>query len=113
MLIRNVPAETVNRLKKQAKQNGRSLQAEALAALEARAARALRRGDAAAPDLLLAETLNAFWKAMRSGYTVPARPDILDVLDRIRIVPSRPLAARAAEMAERFDHSVMAAFIWR
>ena len=36
ILIRNVPDETMTRLKKQAKRHGRSLQAEALAALEAR-----------------------------------------------------------------------------
>jgi plasmid stability protein len=35
ILIRNVPAETVARLKARAKRHGRSLQAEALAALEA------------------------------------------------------------------------------
>jgi plasmid stability protein len=35
ILIRNVPTETVAKLKKRAKRHGRSLQAEALAALQA------------------------------------------------------------------------------
>ena len=40
------------------------------------------------------------------GFPTPHREDVLLVLDGIRIVPSRPLAARAAEMAEHLDHPV-------
>lgn len=71
-----------------------------------RLARSMRGTELASPDLLVPETLNAFWKIARAGYAVPHRFDILTALDQIRIVPSRPLAARAADLAERFDHPV-------
>jgi predicted nucleic acid-binding protein len=71
---------------------------------------ALRGSELAAPDLLIPETLNAFWKAARVGLPTPAHSDILDALDRIQIMPCRPLAARAAEMAQRFDHPVYDCF---
>jgi len=60
----------------------------------------------AAPDLLVAETLNAFWKLRRVGRGVPALAVVLSALDHIRMVPSRAHAARAAELAERLDHPV-------
>lgn len=66
----------------------------------------LRSGEPAAPDLLIAETLNAFWKLGRAGPGAPPPTDVLAVLDAIRLVPSRELAAKAAEFAERFDHPV-------
>ena len=66
----------------------------------------MRGTQLAAPDLLIAETLNAFWKIARRGNSVPDRRDVFEALDRIRVVPSRPLAGRAAELAERFDHPV-------
>jgi predicted nucleic acid-binding protein len=62
ILVRNVPEVTVARLKGRAKRHGRSLQAEALAALEA--------------------------EGPYSG------------------TPSRAHAVRAAELADRLDHSV-------
>lgn len=48
ILIRNVPAETVARLKRQAQRHGRSFQTEALAALEAPGAYS---GDALADEI--------------------------------------------------------------
>ncbi|MFY9740279.1 MAG: type II toxin-antitoxin system VapC family toxin [Candidatus Cybelea sp.] len=60
----------------------------------------------AAPDLLIPETLNAFWKLQRAGRSIPALSILLSTLDHVRIVPSRPHAARAAELADRLDHPV-------
>lgn len=71
-----------------------------------RTAGALRSAELAAPDLLVAETLNAFWKLARAGKPVPERSQILALLDAIRILPSRLYAARAAELAEELDHPV-------
>jgi predicted nucleic acid-binding protein len=68
--------------------------------------RLLRGQELAAPDLLIPETLNAFWKLRRAGHEVPHRSDVVRLLDRIRVVPSRALAARAAELAEELDHPV-------
>jgi predicted nucleic acid-binding protein len=68
--------------------------------------RLLRENELSAPDLLIPETLNAFWKLRRAGREAPERSDILQLLDRIRVVPSRALAARAAELAEELDHPV-------
>lgn len=72
--------------------------------------RVLRGGELAAPDLLVPETLNAFWKVARTGAQTPDRAEIFAALDRIRMIPSRALAARAAEMAETFDHPVYDCF---
>ena len=71
-----------------------------------RVARTLRGSDLAAPDLLVPETLNAFWKIARAGGSAPDRALVLALLDQIRIVPSRQHAARAAELAEQLDHRV-------
>jgi predicted nucleic acid-binding protein len=60
----------------------------------------------AAPDLLIPETLNAFWKLRRAGRSVPALSILLSTFDHIRIVPSRVHAARAADLADRLDHPV-------
>jgi predicted nucleic acid-binding protein len=60
----------------------------------------------AAPDLLIPETLNAFWKLQRAGRSIPALSVLLSTLDHIRIVPSRAHAARAAELADCLDHPV-------
>jgi predicted nucleic acid-binding protein len=71
-----------------------------------KAARGFRGAELAAPDLLIPETLNGFWKLSRAGHGVPPRSAVLELLDRIRIVPSRTCAARAAELAEELDHPV-------
>jgi predicted nucleic acid-binding protein len=60
----------------------------------------------AAPDLLIPETLNAFWKLRRAGRSVPTLSVLLSTLDYVRIVPSRAHAPRAAELADRLDHPV-------
>jgi predicted nucleic acid-binding protein len=60
----------------------------------------------AGPDLLIPETLNAFWKLRRAGRSVPTLSVLLSTLDYVRIVPSRAHAARAAELADRLDHPV-------
>jgi predicted nucleic acid-binding protein len=60
----------------------------------------------AAPDLLIPETLNTFWKLQRAGRSIPALSVLLRTLDHIRIVPSRAHAARAAELADQLDHPV-------
>lgn len=74
--------------------------------VDPKVARLLRGNELAAPDLLIPETLNAFWKLRRAGHEAPERSYILRLLDQIRIVPSRALAARAAELAEELDHAV-------
>lgn len=71
-----------------------------------RSPRAISGQDLAAPDLLVPETLNAFWKLARAGQSVPKQSLILRFLDQIRIVPSRMHAQRAAELADELDHSV-------
>jgi predicted nucleic acid-binding protein len=69
-------------------------------------ARAIGGKDLAAPDLVIPETLNAFWKLRRAGRVVPDCVQILRLLDNVRIVRSRPHAARADELAEALDHPV-------
>jgi len=72
----------------------------------AKAARTFRGSDLAAPDLLISETLNAFWKLRRARQATPDRSLVLALLDSIRIIPSRNHAARAAELADELDHPV-------
>ncbi len=66
----------------------------------------VRGADLVAPDLLIAEVLNAFWKLRRAGLEVPKTSVILTLLERVSIVTSRPYAERAAEIAEKIDHPV-------
>jgi predicted nucleic acid-binding protein len=68
--------------------------------------RLLLEEELAAPDLLISETLNAFWKLRRSGRSTPSLSVLLSTFDYIQIEPSRPHAARAAELADRLDHPV-------
>ena len=67
---------------------------------------AMRGEELAAPDLLIPETLNVFWKLKRAGYRIPERSVVLTLLDEIRIVPSRSYAPRASELADLLDHPV-------
>jgi predicted nucleic acid-binding protein len=69
-------------------------------------AQTFRRSELAAPDLLIPETLNTFWKLARAGQSVPERSLVLALLDGIRIVSSRSCAGRAADLAEQLDHPV-------
>jgi len=59
-----------------------------------------------APDLIIPETLNALWKARRAGVESAPVVRVLALLDRIRIVPSRPYAGRASDLAAALDHPV-------
>ena len=58
------------------------------------------------PDLVVAELLNARWKVARSREAVPQLDDVLEFLDRLRILPSLPYGADAARLAERLNHPV-------
>jgi hypothetical protein len=63
LLIRNVSEQTVARLKRRARRHGRSLQAEALAALEA---------DAPYSGNVFADELERLWKDGRLGLNLDA-----------------------------------------
>jgi len=63
-----------------------------------------------APDLIVAELLNARWKAARSGRLAPASASILEFLARVRIMPSLPYASSAARLSERLGHPVYDCF---
>ena len=63
-----------------------------------------------APDLIIAELLNARWKIARSGNVAPGIDPTLDFLARLRIMPSLPYAAVATRLAERLDHPVYDCF---
>jgi len=72
----------------------------------AKIARTFRGSELAAPDLLISETLNVFWKLRRARQATPDRSVVLALLDSIRIVPSGNHAARAAQLADELDHPV-------
>jgi predicted nucleic acid-binding protein len=59
-----------------------------------------------APDLIVAELLNARWKIARAGGLAPTVSSIVDFLGRIRILPSLPYAPLAAELSERLNHPI-------
>jgi predicted nucleic acid-binding protein len=66
-----------------------------------------------APELILAETANAFWKAVRAGYMTPTEmmqavaqlPDIF-----VALTPLKMLADEAAEIAIASNHPVYDCF---
>jgi predicted nucleic acid-binding protein len=60
--------------------------------------------DIIAPELIVAELLNARWKIARTGAPAPSLSSMLEFLERIRLVGSLPYAAAAALLAERLDH---------
>ena len=62
--------------------------------------------DVLAPDLIVAELLNARWKISRSGATAPSLESMLGLFARIRMVATLPYAADAAALARRIDHPV-------
>lgn len=62
--------------------------------------------DICAPDLIVVEALNAFWKIRRAGMNAPDTAVVLDALDAIEVLPSRAFADRAAALAASLDHSV-------
>jgi predicted nucleic acid-binding protein len=63
-------------------------------------------GDLIAPDLIVAELLNARWKMARTGRAAPAVESMLDFLARIRIMPSLSYAATAAQLSIRMNHPI-------
>jgi predicted nucleic acid-binding protein len=69
--------------------------------------------DVLAPDLVIAETLNGLWKAVRKNLVPRAQFDaIVPLLGRSfsRLVPSAELAERAWEITMSLDHPVYDAF---
>jgi predicted nucleic acid-binding protein len=62
--------------------------------------------DLVAPDLIIAELLNARWKIARSGGNVPGVSSILGFVGRLRIEPSLPYASVAAELSQRLNHPI-------
>ncbi len=84
------------------------IDASALVASLARRAdaRAFSSAYLAAPDLIVPETLNALWRLSLLGKPALDRSLVLAAVDRIRIVPSRPYAGRASELAAEIDHPV-------
>lgn len=59
-----------------------------------------------APDLIVAEVLNAIWKVRRAGVPAPEVTDALSFIDKIDLVQSRQLADRAVELARELDHPI-------
>jgi predicted nucleic acid-binding protein len=63
-----------------------------------------------APDLIVAELLNARWKALRAGHLAPEPDAIFEFLARVRIMPSLPHAASAVRLSERLGHPIYDCF---
>jgi predicted nucleic acid-binding protein len=59
-----------------------------------------------APDLIVAEVLNARWKVARSEGVAPDVDPTLEFLTRLRIMPSLPYAPDALRLAERLEHPI-------
>jgi predicted nucleic acid-binding protein len=59
-----------------------------------------------APDLIIAELLNARWKAARLGRPAPSVNEVLEFAVRVRILPSVIYGAGAAKLADRLDHPI-------
>jgi predicted nucleic acid-binding protein len=62
--------------------------------------------DVLAPELIVAELLNARWKVARAGAAAPALDAVLGLFDRIHLVAAVPYAVDAATLAQRLDHPV-------
>jgi predicted nucleic acid-binding protein len=62
--------------------------------------------DVLAPELIVAELLNARWKVARSGASAPSLGGVLGLLDRIHLMTTLSYASDAAVLAERLDHPV-------
>lgn len=65
-----------------------------------------------APDLVIAETLNAAWKAVRRGLMKEEQADFVDSLVGAfdELVPSAQLGRRALEIGLALDHPVYDGF---
>ena len=68
--------------------------------------RIAENGELAAPDIIVAELLNARWKTVRSGNKAPDVKAVMNFLTRVRIAPSIAYAQLAANLAERLDRLV-------
>ncbi len=62
--------------------------------------------DVLAPELIVAELLNARWKMARAGKAAPSLDAVLGLFGRIHLVASVLYAADAATLAQRLDHPV-------
>jgi predicted nucleic acid-binding protein len=62
--------------------------------------------DVLAPELIVAELLNARWKMTRTGAPAPSLDTVLGLFERIRLVATVLYAADAARLAQRLDHPV-------
>jgi predicted nucleic acid-binding protein len=62
--------------------------------------------DLIAPDLIVAEVLNARWKIARSGAAAPTIELVMEIFERIRLLSSRMYAVEADTLARRLDHPV-------
>jgi predicted nucleic acid-binding protein len=62
--------------------------------------------DVLAPELIVAEVLNARWKMARAGTAAPSLNAVLGLFDRIHLVATVSCAADAATLAQRLDHPV-------
>ena len=62
-----------------------------------------------APELIVAEVLNAAWKSVRAGHMTGRQADLVAAelpLCFVRLEPLAPLAAAAASAARSLDHPV-------
>ena len=62
-----------------------------------------------APDFILVEAANVFWKKVRSGQMTAAKADealLALATGPIELLPTPPLLPRALEMANRLGHPV-------
>lgn len=59
-----------------------------------------------APDLIVAELLNARWKVTRTKAVAPSLDRVLGLLERLRLEPTIRYAVQAASLAEQLDHPV-------
>ncbi|MBD5654063.1 MAG: type II toxin-antitoxin system VapC family toxin [Candidatus Eremiobacteraeota bacterium] len=62
--------------------------------------------DVLAPELIVAEVLNARWKVARAGAIAPSLDAVLGLFDRIHLARTVPYAADAAALAQHLDHPV-------
>jgi predicted nucleic acid-binding protein len=62
--------------------------------------------DVFAPELIVAELLNARWKMTRANAPAPSLGTVLSLFDRIDLIATVPYAADAAALAQLLDHPV-------
>ncbi len=62
--------------------------------------------DVLAPELIVAELLNARWKVARIGAPAPSLGAVIGLFERIHLVTTVHYAADASALAERLDYPV-------